>query len=115
VLRIDKEPARLGSIARDVSRQSPALDAEPRGCGRNGLFFFEDPLVSADARAFIRLCRSLTTRLKYSPDGAASPCRRAASARDLVVSIADQAWECPPQKLDKIFARFTESTAKCRA
>jgi signal transduction histidine kinase len=104
VLRIDKEPARLASIARDVSRKVQL--ATP-----NHQFVLdwpeEDPLVNADTRRIYQVVQNLLSNaVKYSPDGGCISLSAHCERRDLVVSVADQGLGMPTIELDKIFDRF---------
>jgi signal transduction histidine kinase len=104
VLRIDREPARLGSIARDVLRKVQLSTP-------NHQFVLEwpveDPLVSADARRIYQVVQNLLTNaVKYSPDGGCISLSARCERRDLVVSVADQGLGMPTTELDKIFDRF---------
>jgi len=104
VLRIDKEPARLESIARDVSRKVQLSTPNHQVVLE---WPVEDPLVSADARRIYQVVQNLLTNaVKYSPDGGCVSLSARCERRDLVVSVADQGLGMPTTELDKIFDRF---------
>jgi K+-sensing histidine kinase KdpD len=104
VLRIDMEPVRLASIAREVTRKlqlaTPnhqlALDWPS-----------SDPLVNADQRRIYQVIQNLLTNaVKYAPDGGCISLEAHCERRDLVVSVTDQGLGMPAIELDKIFDRF---------
>jgi signal transduction histidine kinase len=104
VLRIDRQPARLGSSVREVVRKvelaSPAhefvLDWPA-----------DDPMVHADQKRIYQVIQNLLTNaVKYSPDGGCISVSAQADRRELVVSVADQGLGIPEVEIDKIFDRF---------
>ncbi|HEV7664271.1 MAG TPA: ATP-binding protein [Chloroflexota bacterium] len=104
VLRIDKDPVRLGSIAADVSRKvqlaTPNHQLELD-------WPTSDPLVSADQRRIYQVVQNLLTNaVKYSPDGGCITLSARCERRDLVVSVSDQGLGMPIVELDRIFDRF---------
>jgi signal transduction histidine kinase len=104
VLRIDREPTRLGAIAHDVVRKVELAGANhtlvldwPAG----------DPLVAADARRIYQVMQNLLTNaVKYSPEGGTITLAGRAERHDLLVSVQDQGLGMPASELDKIFDRF---------
>jgi signal transduction histidine kinase len=104
VLRIDKEPVRLGPTVRDVVRKvqlaasNHQLTLEwPLG----------DPLVCGDQRRLYQVLQNLLTNaVKYSPHGGCITLSAEARGRELVVSVADQGLGMPASELDRIFDRF---------
>jgi K+-sensing histidine kinase KdpD len=104
VLRIDKEPARLASTAREVTRKVQL--ATPNHQLQLD-WPADDPLVNADQRRIYQVVQNLLTNaVKYSPDGGCIVLSARCERRDLVVSIADQGLGMPSAELDKIFDRF---------
>ncbi len=104
VLRIDKEPARLAAVAREVTRkvQLAALNHV-----LEVTWPAEDPLVNADQKRFYQVVQNLLTNaVKYSPDGGCIAVSAECERRDLVVSVSDQGLGMPTAELDRIFDRF---------
>lgn len=104
VLRIDKQPVRLGTIAREVTRkvQLATLNHQVELWWPS-----EDPLVSADMRRIYQVVQNLLTNaVKYSPDGGCISLTARSERRNLVVSVADQGLGMPTTELDRIFDRF---------
>jgi two-component system sensor histidine kinase KdpD len=104
VLRIDKDPARLGAVAREVTRKvqlsAPNHTVEL-------VWPAEDPLVNADMRRIYQVVQNLLTNaVKYSPDGGCIILSAHCERRDLVVSVSDQGLGMPAGELDRIFDRF---------
>jgi K+-sensing histidine kinase KdpD len=104
VLRIDKEPVRLGATVREVIRKVQLsaphhhleLDWPP-----------EDPLVSGDKRRLYQVMQNLLTNaVKYSPNGGCIALSAKTRGRDLVVSVRDEGLGMPAAELDRIFDRF---------
>jgi signal transduction histidine kinase len=104
VLRIDRDPVRLGTVAREVARKvdlaTPnheiALDWPAA-----------DPLVNADHKRIYQVIQNLLTNaVKYSPDGGCITMSGHCERRELVISVADQGMGMPAAELDKIFDRF---------
>jgi two-component system sensor histidine kinase KdpD len=104
VLRIDRQPARLGGSAREVARKvqlaSPGhelgLEWPP-----------DDPLVNADQKRIYQVLQNLLTNaVKYSPVGGCITLSGRVERRELVISVADQGLGIPAAELDKIFDRF---------
>jgi signal transduction histidine kinase len=104
VLRIDKEPARLAGIAREVARkvQLAATNHElvvdwPA----------EDPWVLADQKRIYQVIQNLMSNaVKYSPNGGRISLSARLGPRDLTVSVTDEGLGMPASELDKIFERF---------
>jgi signal transduction histidine kinase len=104
VLRIDKEPARLGAIARDLTRKVQL--AAPNHALELS-WPAEDPLVNADRRRIYQVVQNLLSNaVKYSPDGGCIALSAECERRDLVVSVTDQGLGMPTAELDRIFDRF---------
>jgi two-component system sensor histidine kinase KdpD len=104
VLRIDKQPARLGSIAREVTRKVQL--ATPNHVLELS-WPAEDPLVNADRRRVYQVLQNLLTNaVKYSPDGGCIGLAAHSERRDLIVSVTDQGLGMPSTELDRIFDRF---------
>jgi two-component system sensor histidine kinase KdpD len=104
VLRIDKEPARLGNLMRELTRKvqlaspnhSLSLDWPS-----------PDPLVFADHKRIYQVVQNLLTNaVKYSPDGGSISIRGCVQRRELLVEVGDQGLGMPATELDKIFDRF---------
>ncbi len=104
VLRIDKEPARLASAARDVTRKVQL--AAPNHV-LEVTWPAEDPLVNADQKRIYQVLQNLLTNaVKYSPDGGCIALAAECEYRDLVISVTDQGLGMPTAELDRIFDRF---------
>jgi K+-sensing histidine kinase KdpD len=104
VLRIDKEPTRLGTIAREVSRKVQLATPEHE---LRLEWPVEDPPVSADHKRIYQVVQNLLTNaVKYSPDGGCIVLSATCERRELIVSIADQGLGMPAGELDRIFDRF---------
>ncbi|MBV9325050.1 MAG: GAF domain-containing protein [Chloroflexi bacterium] len=104
VLRIDRQPTRLGSSVREVVRKvqlaSPShefvLDWPT-----------DDPMVNADQKRIYQVIQNLITNaVKYSPDGGCITVSARVERRELIISVADQGLGIPEAELDKIFDRF---------
>ena len=104
VLRIDRQPTRLGSSVREVVRKvqlaSPShefvLDWPT-----------DDPMVNADQKRIYQVIQNLMTNaVKYSPDGGCITVSARVERRELIISVADQGLGIPEAELDKIFDRF---------
>jgi two-component system sensor histidine kinase KdpD len=104
VLRIDREPARLGRTAREVTRKVQLASAHheirlewPE----------DDPLVNADEKRIYQVMQNLITNaVKYSPDGGCITLSAHVERRELVIQVADQGLGLPAAEIDKIFDRF---------
>jgi two-component system sensor histidine kinase KdpD len=104
VLRIDREPARLGRIAREAVRKVQ-LSATRHEIGID--WPTDDPWVNADEKRIYQVLQNLLTNaMKYSPDGGRIDVKATIERRELVVSVADQGLGMPRSELDKIFDRF---------
>jgi len=104
VLRIDREPTRLGEIARDLVRKvqlaTPDHTLELDWPAT-------DPLVAADSRRIYQVIQNLLTNaVKYSPDGGTITLAGRQERHDLMVSVQDQGLGMPASELDRIFDRF---------
>jgi signal transduction histidine kinase len=104
VLRIDREPTRMGEIARDLVRKVQL--AAP-----NHTFELDwattDPCVAVDARRIYQVIQNLLTNaVKYSPDGGTVRLAARQERHDLVVSVQDEGLGMPASELDRIFDRF---------
>jgi signal transduction histidine kinase len=104
VLRIDREPTRLGEIARDLVRKVQLAAPDHT---------FEldwpatDPLVAGDSRRIYQVIQNLLTNaVKYSPDGGTITLAGRQERHDLMVSVQDQGLGMPASELDRIFDRF---------
>jgi DNA-binding response OmpR family regulator/signal transduction histidine kinase len=105
VLRIDREPTRLGEIARDVVRKVQL--ATPTTRSRSTRLAPVDPLVAADSRRIYQVIQNLLTNaVKYSPDGGTIALAGRQERHDLMVSVQDQGLGMPANELDRIFDRF---------
>jgi two-component system sensor histidine kinase KdpD len=104
VLRIDREPTRLGGIVRDVTRKVQ-LSAPQHELIVD--WPVADPLVQADPKRVYQVIQNLLTNaVKYSPDGGRIWLTGDVQQREVVLSIADEGLGMPPTELDKIFDRF---------
>jgi two-component system sensor histidine kinase KdpD len=104
VLRIEREPVRLGARAREVVRKVQL--SAPRHTLELD-WPAADPLVAADTRRVYQIVQNLLTNaVKYSPDGGVITLRGHAERHDLVVSVQDQGLGMPASELDRIFDRF---------
>jgi signal transduction histidine kinase len=104
VLRIDRQPARLGGSVREVVRKVEL--ASP-----SHTFVLDwptdDPMVNADQKRIYQVIQNLMTNaVKYSPDGGCITVSARVERRELVISVADQGLGIPEVELDKIFDRF---------
>jgi two-component system sensor histidine kinase KdpD len=104
VLRIDREPVRLGATAREVTRKvqlaTPKHQLELDWPAN-------DPMVNADQKRIYQVIQNLLTNaVKYSPDGGCITLSAAIDRRELVMSVADQGLGMPAAELDRIFDRF---------
>jgi len=104
VLRIDREPTRLGRLAHEVVRKvqlsTTRHDLEVE-------WPEEDPWVNADDKRIYQVLQNLVTNaMKYSPDGGHIGVKANIERRELVVSVADQGLGMPRSELDRIFDRF---------
>jgi signal transduction histidine kinase len=104
VLRIDKEPARLAGIAREVARKMQLATSN------HELVLdwpAEDPWVLADQKRIYQVMQNLMSNaVKYSPDAGRITLSAGVGPRELTVSVADQGLGMPRTELDKIFERF---------
>src|SRR5205823_2761621 len=106
VLRIDKEPVRLGKVAREVTRKiqlaSPNHRIEFEWPNED-----EDPWLNADGKRLYQVIQNLLTNaVKYSPDGGCVTLSAHSDRRQLTVAIADEGLGMPATELDRIFDRF---------
>jgi signal transduction histidine kinase len=104
VLRIDRQPTRLGGSVREVVRKVEL--ASP-----SHTFVLDwpadDPMVNADQKRIYQVIQNLMTNaVKYSPDGGCITVAARVERRELVISVADQGLGIPEVELDKIFDRF---------
>ncbi len=104
VLRIDREPARLGASARDAARK---VQLATTSHVVEVSWPAEDPMVTADMRRIYQVVQNLLTNaVKYSPDGGSIALTAHRERRNLVVSVTDQGLGMPIAELDRIFDRF---------
>jgi two-component system sensor histidine kinase KdpD len=104
VLRIDRQPGRLGETVQEVSRKVQ-LAAPNHQLALE--WPADDPLVNADHKRIYQVIQNLLTNaVKYSPDGGCITLSGAVQHRELVVSVADQGLGMPAAELDRIFDRF---------
>jgi signal transduction histidine kinase len=104
VLRIDRDPVRLGRSAHEVVRK-----VHLTASGHQLVLDWpeEDPLVDADGRRIYQVMQNLITNaVKYSPDGGCITLSARTQGRELVVSVADEGLGIPATDLDRIFDRF---------
>jgi signal transduction histidine kinase len=104
VLRIDRDPVRLGATMRDVVRKvqlsTPNHELKLE-------WPVPDPLVNADQRRVYQIVQNLLTNaVKYSPRGGCISLSGHPRGRELLVSVTDQGLGMPPAELDRIFDRF---------
>jgi signal transduction histidine kinase len=104
VLRIDREPVRLGASARDVARK---VQLATTNHTVEVDWPAEDPMVIADMRRIYQVVQNLLTNaVKYSPDGGTIGLTAHCERRTLIVSVTDQGLGMPAGELDRIFDRF---------
>ncbi|MDQ3811861.1 MAG: ATP-binding protein, partial [Chloroflexota bacterium] len=104
VLRMEREPTRLGPIAREVVRNQQ-LASKPHSLRLE--WSEDDPLVLADPRRIHQVIQNLVSNaVKYSPSGGSIVVTGRCERHDLVVSVQDQGLGMPPSELDRIFDRF---------
>ena len=104
VLRIDREPVRLGASARDVTRK---VQLSTTNHTVELSWPAEDPVVIADMRRIYQVVQNLLTNaVKYSPDGGNITLTAQSERRNLVVAVTDQGLGMPTTELDRIFDRF---------
>ncbi|MBV9579918.1 MAG: GAF domain-containing protein [Chloroflexi bacterium] len=104
VLRIDRQPTRLGNSVREVVRKVEL--ASPTHA-----FVLEwpadDPMVNADQKRIYQVIQNLMTNaVKYSPDGGCITVSGRVERRELAISVADEGLGIPEAEIDKIFDRF---------
>ncbi len=103
VLRMDRAPARLGEVARDVVRKVELSFTKHRLV----LDWPDDREVFCDARRVYQIMQNLVTNaVKYSPDGGSVTLAGRFAARELVVSVTDEGVGLPAREVDRIFDRF---------
>jgi two-component system sensor histidine kinase KdpD len=104
VLRIDREPVRLGASAREVARK---VQLATTNHTVNVDWPAEDPMVIADMRRIYQVVQNLLTNaVKYAPDGGTIGLTAHCERRTLIVSVTDQGLGMPTGELDRIFDRF---------
>ena len=104
VLRMEKEPMRLGGLARDLIRKVQ-LGAPEHTFEVD--WPVDDPLVHADKRRIYQVLQNLLSNaVKYSPAGGCITLAGRRERHDLVVSVQDQGLGMPAGELDRIFDRF---------
>jgi signal transduction histidine kinase len=104
VLRIDKEPARLAGIAREVARKAQLATNTHQMLVD---WPAEDPWVLADQKRIYQVIQNLLSNaVKYSPRGGQITLSGSVGPRELTVSVADQGLGMPAAELDRIFERF---------
>jgi signal transduction histidine kinase len=104
VLRIDKEPARLAGIAREVARKVQLATSSHELVVD---WPADDPWVLADQKRIYQVIQNLMSNaVKYSPEGGLITLSASLGPRELTVSISDQGLGMPAAELDRIFERF---------
>ena len=104
VLRIDRQPARLGRIAREVTRKVQLASAQHE---IRLQWPEDDPLVNADTQRIYQVLQNLITNaVKYSPDGGCITLTGHVNRRELVIEVADEGLGLPAAEIDRIFDRF---------
>jgi signal transduction histidine kinase len=104
VLRIDRQPVRLGRSAHEVVRKVQLTDT-----GHQVALEWpeDDPLVDADGKRIYQVMQNLITNaVKYSPDGGCITLSARTDRRQLVVCVTDEGLGIPATEIDKIFDRF---------
>ena len=106
VLRIDREPLRLGGVAREVVRRTQ-LATPNHELVLDWLPEADEPWVNGDPKRLYQVLQNLLSNaVKYSPDGGCITLRARTARRELVVAVADQGFGMPATELDRIFDRF---------
>jgi signal transduction histidine kinase len=104
VLRIDRQPVRLGRSAHEVARK---VQLTASGHEVSLEWPHDDPLVDADEKRIYQVMQNLITNaVKYSPVGGCITLSASIQGRELVVSVADQGLGIPRVEIDRIFDRF---------
>jgi signal transduction histidine kinase len=104
VLRIDRQPVRLGKSAAEVVRKVQLATPEHE---LRLDWPTEDPVVNADQKRIYQVVQNLITNaVKYSPDGGSITLAGTRERRDLVISVADEGLGIPAAEIDRIFDRF---------
>lgn len=104
VLRIDRQPVRLGRSAREVVRKVQLTATTHEMCID---WPEDDPIVDADDKRIYQVMQNLVTNaVKYSPDGGRITLSGRSSGRELIISVADEGLGIPTAEIDKIFDRF---------
>jgi len=104
VLRIDKEPVRLGTLVRELTRKVQ-LSAPTHTLAIE--WPTPDPLVLGDTKRVYQVLQNLLTNsIKYAPDGGRITISACMQRRELQIQVADEGLGMPATELDKIFDRF---------
>jgi len=103
-LIIERQPARLPFIAREVANEFQQRTESHRiMVDFNALF----PILEVDTRWIKQVFRNiLDNALKYSPEGGLIVIRGEERARDVVIVIADQGIGISPENLIPLFERY---------
>jgi len=110
VLRIDREPTRLGTMAQELTRKVQL--SAPNHTLRLD-WPKPDPRVLADSKRIYQVMQNLLTNaLKYAPDGGRISISACVQRRELQVEVADEGLGMPAAELDKIFDRFHRVTGE---
>jgi signal transduction histidine kinase len=104
VLRIDRQPVRLGRSAHEVVRK---VQLTATGHQLALEWPEDDPLVDADGKRVYQIMQNLITNaVKYSPDGGCITLSARTDRRQLVICVTDEGLGIPQSEIDKIFDRF---------
>lgn len=104
VLRVEKEPVRLGRLAQKVVKK---LRPTARDHPINVVCAPDVPETMGDPRRLEQILHNLIVNaIKYSPDGTPIVVRVERVGKDILVSVRDQGIGIPPEHLDHVFERF---------
>ncbi len=104
VLRITKEPVRIGRLAQKVVKK---LRPQSREHSINVAVAPDVPETMGDPRRLEQVLHNLIMNaIKYSPGGTQVNVRVSRQQNDVVVSVSDQGIGVAPEHLEHIFERF---------
>jgi K+-sensing histidine kinase KdpD len=104
VLRIDRQPVKLGRVAEEATRKVQLAATEHEIVLD---WPADDQVVLADPRRLYQVLHNLLTNaVKYSPGGGRIELIGEFGPRELTVSVRDRGLGMPRAELDRIFERF---------